>query len=191
MALKDLMTRGTQGIDKSFEAARPEPAQSPAPQPVAAAQSPVPTSYLGPSTSLAGKLRCSESLRIDGRLEGEIHCDHLVAVGETGRVHGNIEGDTVVIGGEVEGDITARRKITLEKTARVTGDLCTPGIVIQEGAQLEGRIMIGGEAGEAQKPAAAKSAAERSVEKPAAPRPAESPRPPLAAGAPPPPPPRA
>ena len=183
MALKDLMTRGTQSFEKSPEAPRPEPQPVAAPPPVAAPQSPAPTSYLGPTISLVGKLRCSESLRIDGRVEGEIHCDHLVAVGETGRVRANIEGDIVVIGGEVEGDITARRKITLEKTARVTGDLCTPGIVIQEGAQLEGRIMIGGEQGEPQKPAAAKSPYERTAEKPAAPRPPEGARPSVAPGA--------
>ena len=47
--------------------------------------------------------------------------------------------------GEVRGDITARRKITLQKTARVKGNLCTPGIVIEEGARLRGRIVIGSE----------------------------------------------
>ena len=50
-----------------------------------------------------------------------------------------------MIAGEVKGDIEAKRKITLEGTARVTGDLATPGIVIEEGAKLEGRIVIGGE----------------------------------------------
>jgi cytoskeletal protein CcmA (bactofilin family) len=76
-------------------------------------------------------------------VEGEVHCDHAVAVGEPARVRASIEADSVVIAGEVKGDIAARSKITLERTARVTGDLCTPGIVIQEGAKLEGRIMIG------------------------------------------------
>ena len=77
-------------------------------------------------------------------MKGEIHGDQLITIGEKGSVHAAIEGDTVVIAGEVQGDITARRKITLESTARVTGDLSTPGIVIQEGARLEGRIVIGG-----------------------------------------------
>ena len=53
-------------------------------------------------------------------------------------------GESLRIDWSVKGDIKARRKITLESTARVTGDLTTPGIVIQEGARLEGRIMIGG-----------------------------------------------
>jgi cytoskeletal protein CcmA (bactofilin family) len=137
MALKDFMAR-TQG---------PEPVR-PEPQPVVAsrpaAPSPAHSTYLGPGTTITGELRCGESLRVDGNLKGEIHCDQLLTVGEKGSIFASIEGDTVVIAGEVKGDIKARRKITLESTARVTGDLTTPGIVIQEGARLEGRIMIGG-----------------------------------------------
>lgn len=134
MALKDFMTRP--------EAARPEPPPPAAPKP--SVQAPVHSTYLGASISVTGELRCGESLRIDGKVKGEIHGDQLITIGEKGSVHAAIEGDTVVIAGEVQGDITARRKITLESTARVTGDLSTPGIVIQEGARLEGRIVIGG-----------------------------------------------
>ena len=72
--------------------------------------------------------------RIDGTVKGSIHCNQLLTIGEKGSIYASIEGGTVVIGGEVQGDIKATRKITLESTARVTGDLTTPGIVIQEGA---------------------------------------------------------
>ena len=137
MALKDFMAR-TQG---------PEPAR-PEPQPVVASRPAAPssphTTYLGPSITITGELRCGEPLRIDGSLTGEVHCEQLLTIGEKGCVHAAIKGDSIVIAGEVKGDITAKRKITLESTARVTGDLTTPGIVIQEGARLEGRIMIGG-----------------------------------------------
>ncbi len=137
MALKDFMAR-SQGPESVL----------PEPQPVVtarvAAPSPLHTTYLGAGTTINGELRCGESLRIDGTLKGEVHCDQLLTVGEKGSIVASIEGDTVVIAGEVKGDIKARRKITLESTARVTGDLTTPGIVIQEGARLEGRIMIGG-----------------------------------------------
>jgi len=137
MALKDFMAR-TPGS----EPAHPEPQTIAAPRP--AAQSSVHTTYLGPTITLSGEIRCAETLRIDGSVKGEVHCDQLLTIGEKGCVFASIEGDSVVIAGEVKGDITAKRKITLESTARVTGDLITPGIVIQEGARLEGRIMIGG-----------------------------------------------
>ena len=141
MALKDFMAR-----PQGSEPARPEPQPVAPSKPAAAAAaaSSTHTTYLGPSIAITGELHCGETLRIDGSLKGEVHCDHLLTIGEKGSLHAAIEGDTIVIAGEVKGDITARRKITLESTARVTGDLTTPGIVIQEGARLEGRIMIGG-----------------------------------------------
>jgi cytoskeletal protein CcmA (bactofilin family) len=166
MALKDFMAR-----NQGPEPTRPEPSSAAAPRP--ATQSPAYTASLGPTITLTGELRCGESLRIDGSVKGEVHCDQLLTIGEKGSIFASIEGDTVVIAGEVKGDITARRKITLEATARVTGDLTTPGIVIQEGARLEGRIMIGGgpppEAAQvaAPKPRAPEKAAAASADAPA------------------------
>jgi cytoskeletal protein CcmA (bactofilin family) len=108
-----------------------------------------PVRTIAPSTSidstsdLRGTLRCKETIRIDGRVKGEVECDKTVLIGEGGKVHASIVADMVQIAGEVKGDITARSKITLERTATVIGNLSTPGIVIEEGAKLEGRIVIG------------------------------------------------
>jgi cytoskeletal protein CcmA (bactofilin family) len=172
MAFKDLM-----GKTESPEAGRPAAPVAPQPsRPPAASGSS--TTFLDASTVFSGKLHCSDSLRIDGQVKGEIRCEQKVAIGETGVVHASIDADTVVIAGEVKGDISAARKITLEKTARVMGDLSTPGIVIQEGAKLEGRITIGEEQGakEAQKPAP--SPPEKQPAAKTAPPPAAGPPPP-------------
>ena len=169
MALKDFMAKT--GTAQPAEVATPAPPRPPAPPKQPALRGGAPSTFLDASTNFSGKLRCSESLRIDGRVEGEVHCDHTVVVGEPGVVNASIEADSVVIAGQVKGDINARSKITLEKTASVTGDLCTPGIVIQEGAKLEGRIMIGADEGRAaEKPAArpAEQAVAREAEKGAA-----------------------
>ncbi len=151
MAFKDIMNRGT---DQPTNAATPAPA-TPSTRPV---RTVAPSTCIDASTELEGKLRCRETLRVDGRVKGEVHCEKNVIIGEGAAVRAAIEADEVAISGEVKGDITARRKITLDSTARVVGDLCTPGIVIEEGAKLEGRIMIGSEAAPEEKaPAKAQS----------------------------------
>jgi cytoskeletal protein CcmA (bactofilin family) len=162
MALKDFMARsGPENV-----VPEPHPSVVPGAAPRVAAPSPQHTTYLGASMKITGELHCGESLRIDGSVKGSIQCDQLLTIGEKGSIHAAIEGETVVIAGEVRGDIKGTRKITLESTARVTGDLTTPGIVIQEGARLEGRIMIGGAPSpEAAQPPAAKP---RPPEKPLA-----------------------
>jgi cytoskeletal protein CcmA (bactofilin family) len=153
MALKDLMGRTPAPAPTRAPATAAEPVRiEPQPQPIAVARpapsAPVQVAHLGASCVLTGELRSTESLRIDGKVKGQVFCDQVLTIGESGVVHAAIEGDTVVIAGEVKGDVSARHKITLERTARVTGDLSTPGIVIQEGATLEGRIAISGDPAE-------------------------------------------
>ncbi len=128
-----------------------------------------PATYIDASSELDGKLRCKEAIRIDGGMKGELHCEETVIVSQGARVKANINAQSALIGGEVRGNIVARRKITLEATATVTGDLSTPGIVIQEGAKLKGRIVIGPDeesAGKTETPARSTEAS-RSASKPA------------------------
>ena len=164
MALKDLMARTPEPI-------RPEPTPPPVAAPRPAPAPPAQLTHIGVGSAISGRIRCAESLRIDGQVKGEIFCEQLLTVGEGASVQAAIEGDSVVIAGEVQGDITARSKITLERTARVTGDLCTPGIVIQEGAILEGRIMIGGQVDEPRAAAAQPPSPRSSEPSKPAPRP--------------------
>ena len=138
MALKNFMTARSEraGLDDSAAAHVPAPSDR-TPRTVA------PATSIDASTEVKGTLRCKETLRIDGRVKGEVVCDKTVLIGEGGKVNASISADTVQIAGEVKGDITAHSKITLERTARVTGNLSTPGIVIEEGAKLKGQILIG------------------------------------------------
>ena len=115
-----------------------------------------PATSIDATTQLTGKLRCKDTIRIDGRLKGELLCEKNVIIGEAALVEASVQAQEVIVFGEIRGDVTAQRKITLESTARVTGNLSTPGIVIEEGAKLSGRIVIGAEeqAAETVKPAA-------------------------------------
>ena len=137
MALKGFIARGERGVGTAPEPPGPVLAKG------AASRTVSPSTSVDASTEIEGTLRCKETLRIDGRIKGEVECEKAVLVGEGARVHANIADDEVQVAGTIKGDITARRKITLEKTAVVTGDITTPGIVIEEGAKVKGRIVIG------------------------------------------------
>ena len=139
MAIKGFMARVERGVEMAEASLRPELPAAPAPRTVS------PSTSVDAASEFEGRLRCA-TLRVDGCIRGEIECEKAVLVGEPARVFANITADEVQIAGTVHGDITARRKITLARTAVVTGDLTTPGIVIEEGAKLKGRIVIGSEA---------------------------------------------
>ena len=96
------------------------------------------TTYIDESCELSGQLQFKDTVRIDGRVEGEIEGPSGVIIGKTGRIRAKIQSDTVVVQGTVEGDIFARSKITLHETARVEGELRSAGIIIEDGAQFTG-----------------------------------------------------
>ena len=161
MALKDFIGKSEDRVEKGESPDRP----------ASVPRSVAPVTSVDVSTRLTGKIVCKETLRIDGRVKGEVRCEKTVIIGEQASVEASIDAESVIIFGEVKGDVAAKRKITLERTARMTGNLATPGIVIEEGAKLKGRIVIGGDEPTATKEQPApRAAAQSQTPPPGAPR---------------------
>jgi cytoskeletal protein CcmA (bactofilin family) len=146
MALKGLMTRGQARDDSGAAAGDSSPTHPATLSDALAGLGAAPTTSVDVGTELEGRLRCKETLHVDGTIRGEVECENAVIVSESARVIAHVSAEEVWVAGLVEGDIAARRKITLERTAVVVGDLTTPGIVIEEGAKLKGRIVIDSDA---------------------------------------------
>jgi cytoskeletal protein CcmA (bactofilin family) len=92
---------------------------------------------LGAGTSVDGKIRTQGSIRIDGKLVGEVHAGENVAVGLTGEIEGMINGRVVTVGGKIRGNVTAVDKLVLEGKAVVRGDVRAARLVIDEGAVFD------------------------------------------------------
>jgi len=101
------------------------------------------TAFIDQGSEFSGKLSFKDTVRIDGRFEGEITSENTLIVGESGQVHANIKSETVIVSGEVRGDIMARSQIHLHKSGRVFGDIQTKILVMEAGAQLNGRVEMG------------------------------------------------
>jgi len=96
---------------------------------------------IGRSITIKGDVSGDEDLLIQGKVEGSVDLElHSVTVGEEGRVKANITGRVVTVEGEVEGDLRAREKVILRSSARVTGDLHSPRIVLEDGASFRGLV---------------------------------------------------
>ena len=101
------------------------------------------TAFIDQGSEFEGKLSFKDTVRIDGTFSGEISSDNTLIVGETGEIHAQINSVCVVISGTVEGDILATDQVVLHKTACVTGDIESPSLVIEEGAQFNGSVKMG------------------------------------------------
>ena len=93
---------------------------------------------IGADSTIKGELAIKGTLRIDGVVEGDIRADWVI-VGETGRVQGNVQARTMVVGGRVEGNLEASEIIEMKDKAQVFGEICTEKLAMSEGAVFEGQ----------------------------------------------------
>lgn len=95
--------------------------------------------FVGNGTVLTGETNFQAMLRVDGHLTGRVASENgTLIIGATGKVDANIAVAAAIINGTVNGDIIASERIELGRTARVTGNIQTPRLVIEDGAVLEG-----------------------------------------------------
>jgi cytoskeletal protein CcmA (bactofilin family) len=98
---------------------------------------------LGRSLAVRGELAGHEDLLIEGQFDGNISVpDQCLTVASGAQVKANIQARRAIIHGSLSGKLSAREKIEVRKTARVTGDLVTAGIVVEEGACFNGSIEL-------------------------------------------------
>ncbi len=101
------------------------------------------TAFIDQGSEFSGKLSFKDTVRIDGRFEGEITSENTLIVGESGHVQADIKSETVIVSGEVRGDILARSQIHLHKSGRVFGNIQTKTLVVEVGAQINGQVEMG------------------------------------------------
>jgi cytoskeletal protein CcmA (bactofilin family) len=99
---------------------------------------------LAAGTVLTGKIETESDFRLDGRIEGEVHCKGKIVIGPKGSVKGNIVTDNAEIFGNVDGLIRVRERLVLKSTAVVTGDIFIQTLEIEPGAKLNGSCSMNG-----------------------------------------------
>jgi cytoskeletal protein CcmA (bactofilin family) len=97
---------------------------------------------IGAGTTVEGKIRTQGSIRLDGKMTGEIHASENLAIGLTGELEGAVNGRNITVGGKVKGNITAVEKLVLEPKAVVRGDMRAAKLIIDEGAVFDGKVSM-------------------------------------------------
>lgn len=99
--------------------------------------------FLGEGTSFKGTLTFEGTVRIDGKIEGEIFTKDTLVIGGGAQVIATIHAGVVSISGSVTGNITAEKKIEIHPSGKLFGNISTPSLVIEEGVIFEGSCTMG------------------------------------------------
>ena len=100
-------------------------------------------SVIGRSISMKGEISGEEDLIIQGRVEGKIDLKkNNITVDKSGSIKGDIYGKSITIEGEVEGNLFGEKRIVLQPSGVVRGDMRAPAINLEEGAKFKGNIAM-------------------------------------------------
>ncbi len=99
--------------------------------------------FLGKSADFKGIIRFNGTIRVDGRLEGEIHTTGVLIVGEHAVIKGIVSAGTVMTSGKINGTVTAVEQVQILKPGVLIGDIRTPAISIEDGSHFHGMCDMG------------------------------------------------
>jgi cytoskeletal protein CcmA (bactofilin family) len=98
------------------------------------------SAFVGKGVEFKGTISYSGTVRIDGYLDGEIHTDGVLLIGEDAVLQAKITAGTVVCKGKITGDIVVKEQVKLRAPAVVNGSVKTPLLSMEDGVLFNGNL---------------------------------------------------
>lgn len=98
---------------------------------------------VGPNIKLKGvEITDCDTLVVEGMVEATMD-SRVIQIAEQGAFKGSAEIDVAEIHGTFSGNLTVRQKLVIYATGKVTGTIRYGKLVVEEGGQLSGEIIVG------------------------------------------------
>ena len=100
------------------------------------------TAIVGTNTEFEGILHYNGTIRIDGKVEGEIHTDGILLIGKDAVIRATVSAGTIVSCGRIFGNVTATESVKLLAPAVLKGSVTTPQLSMEEGVCFKGNLEV-------------------------------------------------
>lgn len=91
---------------------------------------------------ITGTVKSAGSIQIDGKLDGDLNCSGDATIGKGANIKGNLNVNSVVVAGALSGNITAKDRIEMKSSARVTGDIKAKRLAVEDGVTFIGKSEV-------------------------------------------------
>lgn len=91
---------------------------------------------------IIGKIKSNGPIQIDGRLDGDLECTGDVTIGKTAQIKGNLYANTISVAGTVSGNISAKDRIEMKSSAKITGDVKSKRLTVEDGVTFIGKSEV-------------------------------------------------
>ena len=100
------------------------------------------TALVGANTEFRGIIHYNGTVRIDGRVEGEIHTDGVLLIGKDAIIRATVRAGSIVSCGRIFGDVTATESVKLIAPAVLKGSVTAPVLAMEEGVCFRGSLEV-------------------------------------------------
>ncbi len=101
-----------------------------------------PQSVIAADVEITGTIKSTGSVRIDGKLDGELNCTGDTVIGKSATIKGNLAVNSATIEGTIHGNVVAKDRIEMKSSARVTGDIKAKRLSVEDGVTFIGRSEV-------------------------------------------------
>lgn len=98
-------------------------------------------SLIASHLEVKGDLIGAGDLKIDGKVQGSINLDGNLVMSESAEVKGNITSVNFECNGFIEGNIFVKERFTIRSKSKIIGDIKTKILIIEEGAEINGKCI--------------------------------------------------
>ena len=105
--------------------------------------SPAQINMLGEGTVVEGTLHTDNDIRVSGKIVGTLRVDGKAIIAKEGSVEGELEAVDADVAGNVEGEVRVGQRLVLQSSSHIDGNITTNRLVVEEGAVITGKCMMG------------------------------------------------
>jgi cytoskeletal protein CcmA (bactofilin family) len=98
--------------------------------------------FIGKNSEFVGKLTFDGTVRIDGKVDGEIFSKGTLIIGPGAQIKAKINVDVVILSGTMNGNIHAKKRIELRAPGKLYGNIATPSLIVEQGVCFEGNCKM-------------------------------------------------
>lgn len=139
---KDVADFPSDAVTTPFVTAPPQAARETSP-PAAAASSPGKESVIAADLSIEGKIEGSGHVRIAGKFKGDVNVKGDLSIETGAQLNGSVRAEKVTLSGNLEGNIESARRVDLQASSVMQGDIKADDLIIASGARLRGHVECG------------------------------------------------
>jgi cytoskeletal protein CcmA (bactofilin family) len=103
------------------------------------------SAFLGKGTEFKGVLSFEGTIRVDGKVEGEVVSKDTLIAGDGAYLQGEISVGTIISSGQIVGNVTANQMVHLLAPASIQGNIKTPKLIIEDGVTFDGKCEMASE----------------------------------------------